>query len=228
MVAPSSKRIGRDGGAPSLLIVDRLPLVADALGALLEAHGLYVFGSTSDMERAAELFETAPPDIVLLDAAIDAPAATRLSRQAVEATPAAKIVFLDHRLHERRLSAAICARASGYWTKQANASTTVEWLRRVAVGETVFCDDAAALLARARQRGNRAGTTNRSLPQLTERERELVPYLARGLSVRETAAIVGRSASTVDNHKTRLMKKLGLHRIAELTRLAIREGVIEH
>ena len=228
MVAPSRKRNGRESEARSLLIVDRLPLVAEAIGRLLESQGFRVLGAASTVESAAELLETSPPHIVIIDATLDLADATRLSRLALGATSPVKVVFLDDHVHERRLSTALCVQASGYWTKQMGVAATVECLRRIALGETVLCEEAAALLARARDRNSRSQAASRSLAQLTRREREIVPYLARGLSVRETAAIFGRSVSTVDNHKTRLMKKLGLHRIAELTRLAIREGLIEH
>lgn len=64
------------------------------------------------------------------------------------------------------------------------------------------------------------------LDQLTPRELDVLRLLASGLSVKECAIALERSTSTVDNHKSRIMKKLGIHRSVDLTRLAIREGLV--
>jgi DNA-binding NarL/FixJ family response regulator len=61
---------------------------------------------------------------------------------------------------------------------------------------------------------------------LTSRELDVLRLLARGSSVRDCARQLQLSASTVDNHKTRLMKKLQIHKSSELTQLAIRDGLI--
>jgi DNA-binding NarL/FixJ family response regulator len=64
------------------------------------------------------------------------------------------------------------------------------------------------------------------LAKLTYRELQVLRLVAEGLSVRQCAEILNRSESTVDNHKARIMKKLGVHRVVELTRFAIREGLV--
>jgi len=61
---------------------------------------------------------------------------------------------------------------------------------------------------------------------LTPREIEVLVYLAQGLSVKECARVMKRSPSTIDNHKTRLMRKLNIHRVVDLARLAVREKLI--
>jgi len=64
------------------------------------------------------------------------------------------------------------------------------------------------------------------LAQLTRRELQVLRLVAQGHSVRQCAEILSRSESTIDNHKARIMKKLGMHRAVELTRFAIREGLV--
>lgn len=61
---------------------------------------------------------------------------------------------------------------------------------------------------------------------LTPREIEVLVYLAQGLSVKECARVMKRSPSTIDNHKTRLMRKLNIHRVVDLARLAVREKLV--
>jgi two-component system invasion response regulator UvrY len=65
-----------------------------------------------------------------------------------------------------------------------------------------------------------------SLALLTARELQVMTLLARGYSVRRCAQQLGLAESTIDNHKSRLMKKLDIHKVVELTHLAIREGLI--
>jgi DNA-binding NarL/FixJ family response regulator len=65
-----------------------------------------------------------------------------------------------------------------------------------------------------------------SIAALSERERQIMRLLAQGQSVRECALALGLAHSTIDNHKARLMKKLGVHKISELTCRAVREGLI--
>ena len=222
-----SPDVARDPARRRVLIVERLPLVAEALSTLLAQQGFQVVGATDDVKRAARLLAEGTPEVLLIDASLAADAINALAQAAALAGPSAHVVFLDDRLRANRLSHALRAGARGYWTKHASANRTAEWLRRVAGGESVFCDEASELLEPT-ERGWKVGKSRGSpFALLTPRERELVPYFARGVSVRETAKIVRRAASTIDNHKARLMKKLGLHRVAELTRLAIREGIID-
>jgi DNA-binding NarL/FixJ family response regulator len=65
-----------------------------------------------------------------------------------------------------------------------------------------------------------------SVAALTNREREVMELLAQGNSVRDCARVMHLARSTIDNHKSRLMNKLRIHKAAELTQLAIREGLI--
>ena len=67
----------------------------------------------------------------------------------------------------------------------------------------------------------------KSLANLTLRERQVMRMLAEGKSVRQCADALGLAPSTIDNHKSRLMKKLSVHRSSQLTLLAIREGLID-
>ena len=68
---------------------------------------------------------------------------------------------------------------------------------------------------------------SQDLSALTDREREVLVLLARGLSTKEIASSLGIGARTVETHRANLMRKLGLRSVALLTRMAIREGIIE-
>jgi DNA-binding NarL/FixJ family response regulator len=97
----------------------------------------------------------------------------------------------------------------------------------LAHGRRAF-DPALAWRLRRTERGYQFDgvAEGRTIALLSPREREVMRLLAEGRSVRQCAERLGLSESTIDNHKTRLMKKLGLHKSSELTCQAIREGLI--
>lgn len=84
---------------------------------------------------------------------------------------------------------------------------------------------AKRLTARSELRGS-SGTVTSRLAQLTERELEILGYVARGLTVKEIADLITVSPRTVESHKTRVMAKLQIHNRVSLTLFAISEGLI--
>jgi len=213
------------GGDIRLVVVESTSLGAEALAALLGSLGFAVLASTGRGEEALDLVARHKPDILLLDAMFPAAASFGYARQIATRFPEVKIVFLDNEAREARLREALKLAPAGYWTRRNSAEQVAAWLRRVACGEVVFCSEVAERVKATNLGWQIHGRS--PFAALTNRERELLPHLARGLSVRQIAMLLERSPSTIDNHKARLMKKLGLHKIAELTRLAIREGFIE-
>jgi DNA-binding NarL/FixJ family response regulator len=98
------------------------------------------------------------------------------------------------------------------------------------VRELAGIPSSAALKSKDRKAGNRGRRRARSpslLNLLTERQIQVMRLIASGMSVKDTADSLGLAPSTVDNHKSRLMKRLDIHKSSELTRLAIREGLID-
>lgn len=211
-----------------VVIIDRLRLLAEALKAVCSPLGpVVVVGTGTRAEQVGELLETCQPDILLLDAWF-------LNEQLEQTLLAEwarherlRLVLLDDAVHDAHVWAALRLRAAGYWTKQESFTEIVARIERVAASETVFCPAVTRRLTGE-------GANLRLLPDpaatqfqgLTAREFELLPYLARGMSIKQVASLMRLSPSTVDNHKSRIMKKLNVHKTAELTRLAIREGLI--
>jgi DNA-binding NarL/FixJ family response regulator len=138
-----------------------------------------------------------------------------------------RLVLLDDAVHDTHVRTALRLGAAGYWTKQESFIEIADRIQRVAIGETVYCPHVASRLV-SDENGLRLAPPDASsrFHQLTPREFELLPHLARGLTVKQVASLMSLSPSTVDNHKSRIMKKLNVHKTAELTRIAIREGLI--
>ncbi len=211
-----------------VVVVDRLRLLAEALKALCSPFGrLRVVGTGTRAEQLLPLIEMFDPQVVMLNAhfcdehleqtlMLDRTRRNRL-----------RLVLLDDMVHDIHVRASLRLKAAGYWTKQESFVEIAERIQRVAAGETVFCPAVANRLM-PDAGGLRFAPPAASIrfQTLTPREFELLPHLARGLSVKQVASLMSLSPSTVDNHKSRIMKKLNVHKTAELTRIAIREGFI--
>ena len=139
-----------------------------------------------------------------------------------------KVILLDDRPREGLLVDVLPLHQISYLTREMDGQDLIESIRRIVLhGERVFDPKVRERVARTHHgwRLNPQMTTN-SVADLTTREKDVLKLLAEGFSVRDCAKRLAVSVSTVDNHKTRMMKKLKLHKATQLTRLAISEGFI--
>jgi two-component system secretion response regulator SsrB len=167
------------------------------------------------------------PSILVLDPKASdtaVPQATAL----IQSQTIRHLLLLDDRLHAGRLAALLPLATVSYVTRQAGFAPLLSGLLQIAsTGKRFFDPVVAAQISR------RAGKyrldrphAHPSLALLTARELQVMTLLAKGYSVRRCAQQLGLAESTIDNHKSRLMKKLDIHKVVELTHLAIREGLI--
>lgn len=167
------------------------------------------------------------PQVLLIDPKI----AFDLTQQAASEVSQGHVrhmVVLDDRLHEGRLAAVLTMPSVSYVTRQAGFTALVAAIIQGATrGERSF-DLSFAKRVQRTSRGWRLEKAHDrpSVASLTARELEVMGLLARGNSVRDCAKQLRLAESTIDNHKSRLMKKLKIHKAAELTRLAIRDGLM--
>jgi DNA-binding NarL/FixJ family response regulator len=143
--------------------------------------------------------------------------------------PTLKIVVIDESVVEAHVHEVLRLDLLGYLTKEQPLSDVIAALRRARYGERVFIPTIAARLTLGGN-GVRLEPLHEQGPlaRLTPRERDVLVHVAQGNSVKRCAELLGISPSTVDNHKSRLMRKLHVHKAVELTHFAIREGLIHH
>jgi two-component system response regulator NreC len=116
------------------------------------------------------------------------------------------------------------AGVSGYIVKDGAVSELIAAIRAVKAGKTWFGSRASQALADAWQDG--APLPDDPLERLTNREREVFLLIIEGKTNPQVSETLGVSPKTVDNHRTRLMEKLGVHNTAELVRFAARHGLL--
>lgn len=210
------------------LLVDDHALVREAIGEKLQQESdIVVVGSAENAEQALQMLNEHEPDVVVLD--IDMPGLDpfEAARLIKSRRPQVHIVFLSAHIQDFYIEQALQVEAGGYLTKRESNQTLVEALRRIVAGEPYFSEE-------VRQRlivdvdNVRLGQQPRSrISTLTQREREILRYIAQGLSKKEIAAKLNLSVKTIETHSSNLMSKLGIHDRVELARFAIREGLAE-
>lgn len=217
-----------EGAAIRVAVLAGHHLDGESLAALLRASPEFcVLCSTTSPEYALSTCRYALAQVLVCDATWadgDVWADVTALVRHVQTVP---VLLLDDEVNLGRLAAALSVPAMGYFTRSASFSELANGLRRLAAGERIFQAILHDHLKRT-SRGWKLLRTQRLSPLglLTPRETEVMRLVALGKSVRDCARILALAQSTVDNHKARMMKKLGLRKSQDLTRLAIREGLI--
>ncbi len=203
-------------------------LDCDALAALFaEQERIEVVETLSNIEVGMAHCRRLMPQVLIIDPQMALMGIQQMAAL-IQQCYVRHAIILDDRLHEGRLAAILKMPAVSYMTRCAGFSALVTATIQVATrGERVFDPGVMNRMHRT-PRGWRLDQAHDqpSVASLTSRELDVMKLLACGRSVRDCAEQLKLAESTIDNHKSRLMKKLQVHKAAELTRLAIRDGLI--
>jgi DNA-binding NarL/FixJ family response regulator len=166
------------------------------------------------------------PDIVLLDIDMPGMAAFDAARTIRLRSPRTRLAFVSAHFHDRYIEQALGVGAMGYITKGEPPETVARAIRSIAGGGAYFSPDVQARIVIDVSGPRLADQQRTRVSILTAREQEVLRYLASGLAKKEIAETMNLSVGTVNNHAANLMKKLDIHDRVELTRFAIREGIV--
>jgi DNA-binding NarL/FixJ family response regulator len=186
-----------------------------------------VVAATGEAEEAVRMAERCGPDVVLMDVTLPDNGAFRAAQRMAVCCPRSRVVFMDDAVRFVSVREALRVGASGYWTKHATFEEIAGAIRRASVGALTFCPSVRSQVLSVPGGVQLAPDVNGDLVSwLTRRQIQVLTHLANGLSVKQCAQCLHVSVSTVDNHKWRLMKKLGIHKAADLTRFALLNGLV--
>jgi DNA-binding NarL/FixJ family response regulator len=185
---------------------------------------LRVRAEASDGVEAVEKAVVLRPALVILD--VSMPRMSGLDAAAALAVRAPEIRLLMLSMHddEQYLFEALRAGASGYVLKSAVDRDLVEACRATMRGEAFLYPDAAAALVQ--ERIAPGGDGEAPSDPLTPREAEVLKLIAEAFTTKQIAEALFISPKTVENHRNRIFQKLGMHDRVELTRYAIRRGLV--
>jgi DNA-binding NarL/FixJ family response regulator len=209
-----------------IVLVDDHVLVRSGMKALLDAQpDLEVTGEASDGAEGVELALASRPDVVLMDLAMPVLDGIEATKRIVAAGSQARILVVTSHDDDSLVLRALRAGATGFFLKDAAADRLAEAVRAVAKGDTLLAPPIAKRLVEAQLGGTRASLRPRFNP-LTERERDIVRRLARGLSNAALARELGLSEATIKTHVTRLLTKLGVRSRVQAVVLAYESGFV--
>ena len=214
-----------------LYLVDDQVMVRAALRSLLaQQDGFEVVGDCGDARRALDEIETLRPDVVLLDIAMPGLSGLDAIEPLLRRSPASRVIMLSHHEGGAIVDQALRAGAHGYLSKDSDPAELRIAIRAVAAGRTYLTPRVAESVverSRAPRPGSAASGVRGLLETLTPREREVLLLLAVGRSNKDVARELGVRLGTVKKHRENLQRKLDCHSPAQLSLLAIREGLLE-
>ena len=207
-----------------VLLVDDHKLVRTGIKLMLDkTPDIRVLGEASTGEEAVERARALKPQVVLMDVSMPGIGGLEATRKLAMGLPDARVIVLSAQTAEPFPMRLLEAGASGYLTKDSAEEEIITAIRRVHAGERYIAADIARQLAL--QAVNR--TASSPFDQLSAREMQVMIMATGGHSVQEISDKLHLSPKTVSTYRSRLFEKLGVNNDVELTRLALRYGVIE-
>jgi DNA-binding NarL/FixJ family response regulator len=208
-----------------VLLVDDHPLFLDGVRAALSTESdLEVIGEANSAAEAVDLAESLLPDVVLMDLNLPDGSGIDATRRVLQVSPASHVLVITMSADDDAVVAAMRAGARGYVVKGAGRKDLVQAVTTVAAGGAVFSPTVAARLG-SYFSGLAAQPGREMFPQLSEREREVLDLIARGLDNRRIAASLFLSEKTVRNNVSTVLTKLGAADRADAIARARRAGL---
>lgn len=214
-------------GKARILLADDHALVRRGLRLILDGEpDLMVVAEAGDGAEAVEVASRGEVDLAILDIAMPRMTGLQAAREISRRSPDVRILMLSMYDNEQYFFEALKAGASGYVLKSVADRDLMAACRAALRGEPFLYAGAVTALIRDYLQRSRSGDR---MPAsiLTRREEEIVKLIAEGNSAKEIAAILFISAKTVDRHRANILQKLGMRDRLDLTRYAIRAGLVE-
>jgi DNA-binding NarL/FixJ family response regulator len=214
----------------SILIVDDHPLVREGLKVIIgRSSNFEVVGEAGAAREGFRMAEELKPDLMLLDISLPDESGLELTRRIRSALPKARILIISMHSKIDYITEAFKAGATGYMAKESAAEKLLTALESVAAGEHYLDSPISHSVIEKLIKSPEKDTeiTNGSYRRLTPREQEIMRMLAKDLHVKEIADKLFISPKTVENHRSNIMQKLGLHSAIELARYAAKIGLID-
>jgi two-component system invasion response regulator UvrY len=206
-----------------IVIADDHELIREGVKKIIRACAdIRIVGEAADLARTLALVARHAPDVVVLDISLPGHEGLEGLAELRGSFPAQLVVMLSMYDEERYAVSALRAGAAGYITKAMAAEELVRAIRQVVAGTTYIGPGLAELMAR--QALDPAPLASHL--SLTPRETEIVALIGAGMQVKQVAAELGISVSSVNTYRNRIFRKMGLTSNAALIRYALKAGLV--
>lgn len=209
-----------------LLVADDHTVLRECLVGALRASGdCVVVGEAGDGISAVEQAHALKPDVAVVDISMPRLSGIDVVRRLAEELPRTRVLVLTMHEEDEYVVQMVRAGASGYLVKHAATEELLNAIRAIAAGGVYFGPYATKILAERLQ-------TPQDLPQdpygsLSDREREVLHLVVDGLTIKEIAKRLDITMKAAENHRSRVLSKLGVRNSAELVRYAVRKRIVE-
>jgi DNA-binding NarL/FixJ family response regulator len=210
-----------------VLVVDDQALLRTAFSSLINAEDdLEVVGEAAEGRQAVELAASLAPDVVVMDVRMPVMDGIEATRR-ITAAQGARVLILTTFDLDEYVFEALRAGASGFVLKSRPLEELLSAIRTVAAGEALLAPSVTRrLIAHFAAGAQPPRPAPRGLEELTEREREVLALVARGLSNAELADLLYVSLPTIKTHVSRILTKLGARDRTQLVVLAYESGLV--
>lgn len=186
-----------------------------------------VVGEANDGFEAVALVQSLQPDVVFMD--ISMPRLNGLDALARihKEFPKVRVIILSMHDNDEYVWRALRTGAAGYVLKKAATAELGIALQCVARGEIYLCKEVAVRFAKKHPRQNLTGAAS-PMERLTVRQRQILQLIAESRNTKQIAGILKLSTKTVEYHRLKLMRTLGVHDVPGLVRFALKWGLVAH
>lgn len=210
-----------------ILLADDHAILRTGLKLMLSnVPNLEVVAEATDGATALQLTEAHRPDLVIMDITMPGMNGIEATYELKRRLPSTRILMLTMHENEEMLFRTVQAGAAGYVLKKSADSELLDAIHQVMAGETFLRPEMAKQVIRDYLDRVDAGEEAQSFETLTEREQEVLKFLAEGLTNKQVAEKLVLSIRTVETHRMRIMDKLGLKGRAALVAYAKRRGLV--
>ena len=199
---------------------------AEGLRLLLDSEeDIEVIGSVQSGSEIVSAAKELQPDIILMDIEMPDVSGIEATRQIIAEAPEIKVLGFSMHTDRHYVGEMLAAGASGYLPKNCKFDEVAEAIRVVCEGRTYLSPSIAGDVVDDYVRRIAGDKSSKSRGSLSPRERDVLRLLAEGKSTKGIADSLNLSPKTIETHRQRIMAKLDIHNIADLTKYAIRSGL---
>jgi DNA-binding NarL/FixJ family response regulator len=205
-----------------VLLADQHDVVRAGIRSMVEEKGWQVCAEAANGKEAVKIAIEMKPDVVVLDLDIPELEGLSVTRQIKKQLPRTEVVIFTTHDNDHIVREVLAAGARGFVLKSESGRKLMQAIESASQHAPFFAARASEILVKSITKP----ISGADGPLLTYRERQIVQLLAGGSSNKEVGVALGISVKTVETHRARIMRKLGLSSIVKLVRFAVREHII--
>ncbi|WP_372753479.1 response regulator [Mariniflexile sp.] len=205
-----------------ILLVDDHQILRDGIRNVIEKNAsMEVIGEAKDGREAIKLCKQLKPNVVIMDIAMEGLNGVESTSRIVQENPETKVIALSMHSNKRFVLGMFKAGAYGYLLKDCDSEELIKAIKTVSINQKYIAQNISGIILT-----ELISTNNEEEVTLTSREKEILQLIAEGKSSKDIGEILFLSPKTVDAHRKNIMDKLELHSLPELTKYALRTGLI--